>query len=96
MKAIFIIHNQAYSDEILDILEQHGQRGFTRWTEVQGRGSAEGIPHMGSHAWPEQNYAVFCAVPDEKVKAILDALKTKDASTPELGIRSFCWDIAEY
>lgn len=94
MKAIFIIHNQAYSDEILTILEQFGQRGFTRWTEVQGRGGSEGIPHLGNHAWPEQNYAVISFVPDEKVQGILDALKATDEATPDLGIRAFCWDIA--
>ena len=52
MKALFISCNQAYGEEILEILEQNRQRGFTRWTGVEGKGSFNGIPHMGSHAWP--------------------------------------------
>ena len=29
MKALFIAYNQAYGDEIVQILEAQGQRGFT-------------------------------------------------------------------
>ena len=45
MKAIFIAFNQAYNDEIVDLLERHGQRGFTRWNDILGRGGMDGEPH---------------------------------------------------
>ena len=95
MKAIFISYNQAYSDEIVAILENHRQRGYTRWTDVQGKGGFNGIPHMGSHAWPEQNHAILTFVKDEKVRPIIDELRAKDEATPDLGLRAFVWNIEE-
>ena len=43
MKAIFIAYNQAYNEEIVELLEANGQRGFTAWQDIQGRGSVDGI-----------------------------------------------------
>lgn len=93
MKALFISYNQAYGEEIVEILESHGQRGFTRWEDIQGRGSVEGEPHIGSHAWPTMNVAVMSVVPDEKADPILTDLKAKDESAPDLGLRAFVWNI---
>lgn len=93
MKAIFINYNQAYNEEIVELLEDAGERGFTRWDEVQGRGSESGQPHLGSHAWPVMNQAVIAVVPDEKVQGILDGLKAKDLETPDLGLRAFVWNV---
>ena len=87
MKAIFISFNQAYNDEIVEVLEAHGQRGFTRWDDIMGRGSRDGQPHYGDHAWPTMNVAVLSMVDDGKVAAILDDLRAKDAATPELAHR---------
>ena len=50
MKAIFIAYNQAYNEEIVELLAQAGRRGFTRWEETGGRGSLDGEPHQGNHA----------------------------------------------
>lgn len=96
MKAIFISYNQAYSEEVVEVLEANRQRGYTRWTDVQGKGGFNGIPHMGSHAWPEQNHAILTFVKDDKVQPILDALKAKDEATPDLGLRAFVWNIEGY
>lgn len=94
MKAIFIACSQAYNEEIADILEYFGQRGFTRWTEVGGRGTTDGIPHMGSHAWPDLNHAILTFVEDDAAaQQILEALHTRDLRSPELGLRAFMWDI---
>ena len=95
MKAVLVTYNQAYSDEIVEVLEQNGQRGFTRWTDIQGKGHFNGIPHLGSHAWPEQNHAVLAVVPDEKVRPILHALRIKDEGSPDLGLRAFVWSVEE-
>ena len=93
MKALFIAFNQAYNQDIIKILEFHGQRGFTRWTGVGGRGSSDGIPHYGDHAWPEMNQAVLSFVPDgATAEKIIAALGRLDASTPALGLRVFSWD----
>ncbi|MCQ2167138.1 MAG: hypothetical protein MJY69_00510 [Bacteroidales bacterium] len=93
MKAVFISYNQAYNEEIVDVLEANRQRGFTRWEEIQGRGGFNGKPHMGTHGWPEMNNAVLAMVKDDKVEKILADLKEKDENAPDLGLRAFVWNI---
>ena len=93
MKAIFVAYNQAYNEEIVEVLDSFGQRGYTSWQDIQGRGSVEGEPHLGSHAWPVQNHALLAVVPDETAPQILQALKEKDEATSALGLRAFCWSV---
>lgn len=94
MKAIFIAYNQAYGDEIVELLEEMGQRGFTQWTEIQGRGGDRGEPHYGNHAWPTQNHAVITIVMDDaKAEEIMAALKERDGMYPDLGLRAFLWTV---
>ena len=96
MKAIFIVYNQAWGDEVISLLDGFGQRGFTRFDGVGGRGTSEGIPHLDSHAWPEYNDAVLTMVEDDSAGQILDAIREKNASSPELGMRAFVWNIENY
>ena len=93
MKAIFISYNQAYNEEIVEVLEANGQRGYTAWQDIQGRGSVDGIPHLGNHAWPEMNYAVLTMVDDDKVDGILSDLRDKDETYRDLGLRAYVWNI---
>jgi hypothetical protein len=94
MKALFLAYSQAYNEEIIDLLEFFGQRGFTRWVDVQGRGSEDGLPHMGSYVWPENNHAMLVFVEDDDVAdKILQALRHTDERTPDLGLRAFMWNI---
>lgn len=93
MKAIFVSFNQAFNNEIVEVLEAHGQRGFTRWEDIQGRGGVDGEPHYGNHAWPTMNIAVLAMVPDDKVDGIMADLKAKDEGSPDLGLRAFVWNI---
>ncbi len=96
MKALFITYSRAYNEEILELLDSFGQRGFTRWTDIGGRGSSDGLPHMGSHAWPDMNHAVISVVDDGRVDDILKALRALDTRSPELGLRAFVWNVEKY
>ena len=93
MKAIFVAYNQAYYTEIVDILAANGCRGYTMWENIEGRGSRDGEPHMGSHAWPTMNNAMLVFTEDDRVDGILDSIAEKDKETPELGIRAFVWNV---
>ncbi|MBO4446509.1 MAG: hypothetical protein J5764_00110 [Bacteroidales bacterium] len=95
MKAIFITYNQAFNEEIVSILESFGQRGFTRWTDVQGRGSVDGTPHMGNHAWPEMNHVMISFIDESIYAPLVKKLKETDAETPALGLRVYGWDAEE-
>ena len=89
MKAIFIAYNQAYNQEIVELLEQLGQRGYSVWSELGGRGSVDGDPHLGNHAWPTQNHALFVVVPDQLAPRILQALRETDVANSLLGLRAW-------
>jgi len=89
MKAIFIAYNQAYNEEVTDLLESLGQRGYTRWENVGGRGTVEGDPHLGNHAWPTQNHALLTVVDDALAPEVMDALRKTDAENAALGLRAY-------
>ena len=95
MKAIFIAYNQAYNEEIVALLEQFGQRGYTKWEDVGGRGSYDGQPHLGSHAWPTQNHALLTVLSDDKVAPVMKALREADANSPLLGLRAYVLPVEE-
>ena len=89
MKAIFIAYNQAYNQEIVELLEKQGQRGYTVWSEIGGRGSVDGEPHLGSHAWPTMNHALFTMVDDSLVAPIMNHLRDTDKANAKLGLRAY-------
>jgi hypothetical protein len=95
MKSIFITFDQAYYDQILLVLSTNHVRGFTGWEAVIGRGSKTGEPHYGTHAWPSLNTSIITVVEDEKVKRILDDLRTLDGTSERMGIRAFVWNIED-
>ena len=93
MKAIFVAYDQAYNMDIANMLEELGVRGFTMWHDIAGRGSVNGEPHLGSHAWPAMVDSLLTIVPDEKVDDILARVKAMDEETPDLGPRAFVWNV---
>lgn len=95
MKSIFITFDQAHYEAIIEILDKTNCRGFTTWREVQGRGSKNGEPHYGSHAWPSLDSAIITIVDDKKVEPVLTALKNLDQSAPALGLRAFVWNVED-
>ena len=95
MKAVFISYNQALTDRINAILDNQGVRGFTRWALTEGRGSNNGEPHYGTHAWPSMNSSVLAIMEDERVRGVLDALHELDRTTEMQGSRAFVWNIEE-
>ncbi len=95
MKAVFISYNQALTDRVNDILDRLSIRGFTKWELTEGRGSFDGEPHFGTHAWPSMNSSMLTMVDDEKVTPLLTALREMDSVTKMQGTRAFVWNIEE-
>ena len=89
MKAIFIAYNQAYNQEIVELLEDCGQRGYTVWEEIGGRGSETGETHLGNHAWPTQNHALLSVVEDGLAGKVMQRLRETDRNNPKLGLRAY-------
>ncbi|WP_026475309.1 PG0541 family transporter-associated protein [Alkaliflexus imshenetskii] len=95
MKAVFIAYNQALTEKIEFILDRMSIRGFTRWNQVQGRGSHTGEPHMGTHTWPAMNETILTIVPDEKVNELMDKLRHLDSKTEMQGLRAYVWSVED-
>ena len=96
MKAVFIAYNEAQGENVMEALEKCFVRGFTMWEHIQGRGSKDGEPHLGSHAWPTMNSAMITFVDDNLAKSLKDRLRDIDKLKPQLGLRVFSWTIDEY
>ena len=86
--------NQSMYDEVLNIMNELGIRGFTGWEELIGRGSNEGEPHLGNHAWPSMNSALISVSEDEKAAEFLARLRKLDEGNPEQGLRAFAWEVS--
>ncbi len=93
MKAIMITYNQAHTERIEYLLDKLGIKGYTLWENVQGRGTNTGVPHLGTHAWPEINKSLLTIIEDNLVDAVLDKVKKIDSINEEVGIRAFVWDV---
>ncbi len=93
MKAIMIIYNQAHTERVEYLLDKLEIKGYSLWENVQGRGSNNGVPHLGTHAWPEINKSLLTIVDDNIVDAVLDKVKKIDAISEDVGIRVFVWDV---
>lgn len=93
MKAVMIIYNHALTEKVEFTLEHFGIKGYTEWDNVEGAGSFTGVPHLGTHTWPEINGVILTFIEDEKVDPLLEAVKRIDEINKEVGIRAFVWDI---
>lgn len=89
MKAVFISGYQAFHQDIINLFDKLEIKGFTYWDEVQGRGSFNGEPHYGTHAWPTLNCAFLTFVEQEKVPILMDELRKLDKTAELQGLRAF-------
>ena len=93
MKALFISYNQALTERVMKIMDDNGARGFTKWALTEGRGSFDGEPHYGNHAWPSMNASILTIIDEEKVEKILQDLRQLDEVTRMQGLRAFVWTL---
>lgn len=93
MKTVFIAYDRALHEKVIDALDASNARGYTLLTDVSGRGSKTGNPHLGSHAWPTLNDSLFTVVEDTQVDPLLQRLKQLDTDNPLLGLRAFVWNV---
>ncbi|MDY0097691.1 MAG: hypothetical protein RBR81_00685 [Bacteroidales bacterium] len=93
MKAVMIVFNQAHTERVEYLFDKLEVKGYSLWENVKGRGSNNGVPHLGTHAWPEINKTALAIIDDDLVADILSAVKKIDSINEEVGIRAFVWDI---
>ena len=74
-------------------MNEMGIRGFTGWEELIGRGTIDGEPHLGNHAWPSMNSALISVMEDNLALNFLARLRKLDEENHEQGLRAFAWDV---
>ncbi len=94
MKAVFMACNQSMYDAVIEIMDEMGVRGFTGWEELIGRGTNDGEPHLGNHAWPAMNSALISVMEDDKAQEFLSKLKQLDEENHQQGIKAFAWEVS--
>ena len=94
MKAVFMACNQSMYDAVIEIMDEMGIRGFTGWEELVGRGTNDGEPHLGNHAWPAMNSALISVMEDDKAQEFLSKLKQLDEENHQQGIKAFAWEVS--
>src|SRR5512135_2259145 len=95
MKAVMILYNQAHTEKVEYVLDKLEVKGYSLWENVQGRGTSTGVPHLGTHAWPEINKSLLTIVDDEVVDRLLEKVQKIDSINKEVGIRAFVWDVVK-
>ena len=95
MKSVLISYGQSLNQAIEELLDKLEIRGFTRWDETQGRGSVDGEPHYGTHAWPTKNSTIISIMEDEKATLLLQKLRLMNEQTEQQGLNAFVWNIEE-
>ena len=74
MKLAIIIYGTPIDPEVTEAVEALGLDSYTKWREVLGKGRASG-PHLDTHVWPGTNTVIMIALADDRVAALVDALK---------------------
>ena len=95
MKAVFMACNQSMYAAVMDIMNDMELRGFTGWEELIGRGSKDGEPLLGNHAWPTMNSALISVMEDDKAAEFLKRLKHLDEDNDKQGLRAFAWSVTD-
>jgi nitrogen regulatory protein PII len=93
MKAVFIVYGQSLNEPIQQILTKLHIKGFTRWDETFGRGSYDGEPHYGNHAWPSKNASIVSIMDDSKVEPLLEYLRELNRQGEQQGLNAYVWNI---
>ncbi|HUT35123.1 MAG TPA: transcriptional regulator [Planctomycetota bacterium] len=88
MKLVFIAYDEAHDRLVLNLLKDAGAANYTKWQEVQGRGTSSG-PHLGTPVWPKRNHALVAAVEDAQVEPILAGVRHLRDTLPQKGVKAF-------
>lgn len=92
MKLVLIAYNEAIDDEVMEQLDAAGAEGYTKWTEVLGKGLTSG-PHLLSHVWPKGNHVLLTVVADDVAGKLLDAVRGLRESTGKEGAKAFLLNV---
>lgn len=92
MKFVMVCYNEAFDDEVIELFDEAGVQGYTKWTKVLGKGQTSG-PHLYSHIWPKANNVVGAVVSEEIAATILQDIRKMKSKVGKEGLKAFMWQI---
>ncbi|HEX5818204.1 MAG TPA: hypothetical protein VFY20_04960 [Gemmatimonadales bacterium] len=72
MKMLLIVYGGPRAELVPDLLERHHVEGYTEMPRAHGAGSTG--RREGSRAWPGDSVVFFSLAPDDRARAVLDAV----------------------
>lgn len=88
MKIVMIAYNNAVDGDMMDVLQQIGISGYTKWTDVMGSGRGGG-PHLMSHVWYKGNNVIMTCVEDNQAQALMERVREMRRTLGSAGIKAF-------
>ena len=91
MKMTFIVHNDYYKSQVMQMLESNGIDYYTRWDKAQGKGPGT-EPHLGAGSYASTNAVLMIAFKDESpLEKLIEAINAANAEIkrPDDRIRLF-------
>ena len=64
MKMAFVVHNEYFTPEVMQLLKAEGIDYFTRWDHAQGKGHGT-EPHLGTGSYASMNAVLMIAFEDD-------------------------------
>ena len=94
MKLVMIAYNEAIDDEVMEQLNAAGAEGYTKWTEVLGKGRTSG-PHLLSHVWPKGNHVLATVVGNDVAERLLAKIRSLRESAGKEGVKAFVLNVED-
>jgi hypothetical protein len=91
MKMTFIVHNDYYKSQVMQLLKSTGIDYYTRWDKAQGKGPGT-EPHLGAGSYASTNAVLMIAFKDESpLEKLIGAINAANAEIrrPDDRIRLF-------
>lgn len=83
MKMAFVVHNEHFTPEVMQLLKDAGIDYYTRWDHAQGKGHGT-EPHLGTGSYASMNAVLMIAFQDE---AALEGLIERIAAANQKIVR---------
>lgn len=91
MKMAFVVHNEYFTPQVMQLLSTAGIDYYTRWENAKGKGRGT-EPHLGTGSYGSTNSVLMIAFQEEApLEALIKAIAAanKDIKRPSDRIRLF-------
>lgn len=93
-KMVLICYNESIDEEVMDILDEHRIKKYTKWKNVKGAGAGSG-KHLGNAVFPGENNVLMMSMSAERAESIINYVKELRKEFRAEGVKAFSWTIDE-